>query len=79
MITNTNSYIKTVEIYQQQTKKSCDIVHNYLIDLLKNKYMNSYSLVQVYCENASFLKLLRTTAIKNRQNFIDEIKSDLSW
>jgi hypothetical protein len=39
MITNTNSYIKTVEIYQQQAKKSCDIVHNYLIDLLKNKYI----------------------------------------
>jgi hypothetical protein len=41
--------------------------------------MNSYSLVRIYCKNVSFLKLLRTTAIKNRENFIDEIKSDLSW
>jgi hypothetical protein len=57
----------------------------YLIDLLKqyncltNEYMNLYHLLQIYCKNASFLKVLRTTAIENQENFNDEIESDLSW
>jgi len=85
MITNTNSYIKIVEIYQEQAKKDCEIVYNYLIDLLKkyncltNEYMNLYNLVQIYCKNSTFLKVLRTTPIKNQENFIDEIDSDLTW
>ena len=83
MITNTSSYVKLVEIYQEQAKKDCEIVHNYLIDLLK-KYnrssnMNFYNLVQIYCKNASFLKVLRTTAIKNHENLLDQTESGLSW
>ena len=35
MITNTNSYVKFLEIYQEQAKKDSDIVNNYLVDLLK--------------------------------------------
>jgi len=85
MITNTNSYINLVEIYQQQEKKDCEFVYNYLIGLFKkynclvNQSMNLYYLVQIYCKNASFLKILRTSAIKNQENFINEIESDLSW
>ena len=83
MITNTNSYVKLVEIYQEQAKIDCELVHNYLTDLL-DKYdypstRNFYHLVQIYCKNASFLRVLRTTAIKNQENLIDEIDSDLSW
>ncbi|CAF1343280.1 unnamed protein product [Adineta steineri] len=85
MITNTNSYVKLVEIYQEQAKKDCEIVHNYLCDLLKkynrlsNHNLNLHHLVQIYCKNASFLKVLRTTAIKNEDDLIDKTESDLSW
>jgi hypothetical protein len=34
--------------------------------------MNLYTIVQTYCKNSSFLKVLRTTAIKNQENLIDE-------
>jgi amyloid beta precursor protein binding protein 1 len=85
MITNTNSYIKLVEIYQQQAKKDCEIVYNYLTDLFKkynrltNEHSNLHHLVQIYCRNASVLNVLRTTAIQNDDQLINEIDSDLSW
>ena len=85
MITNTNSYIKLVEIYQEQAKRDSEIVYNYLLDLLKkynrltNEYINLHHLVEIYCKNASFLKILRTTAIKNEEELIDDTESDLSW
>jgi amyloid beta precursor protein binding protein 1 len=85
MITNTNSYIKLVEIYQEQAKRDSEIVYNYLLDLLKkynrltNEYINLHHSVQIYCKNASFLKILRTTAIKKEEELIDDTESDLSW
>ena len=67
MITNTNSYVKLVEIYQEQAKKDCEIIHNYLIDLLKKTQsifnnghqMNKqtlHELVHIYCKNAIIFK-----------------------
>ncbi len=83
MLTNTNSYVKLVEIYQEQAKRDCEIVHNYLIDLLKKYHRLSnidlHHLVQIYCKNASFLKVLRTAAIKEQDHLVDETDSDLSW
>jgi amyloid beta precursor protein binding protein 1 len=85
MITNTNSYVKLVEIYQEQAKKDCEIVENYLLDLLKkykylsNRHVNLHQLVQIYCKNASFLRVLRTTAMKTEDDLTDETESDLSW
>ncbi len=38
----------------------------------KCMHMNLYTIVQTYCKNSSFLKVLRTTAIKNQENLIDE-------
>ena len=83
MITNTNSYVKLVEIYQEQAKKDCEIVHNYLLDLLStydcHSNINYHHLAQIYCKNASFLRVLRTTPIKNRENFSDQSDSNFSW
>ncbi|CAF4769178.1 unnamed protein product, partial [Rotaria sp. Silwood2] len=85
MITNTSSYIKLLKIYQEQAKKDCEIVNNYLFDLLKkynrlsNEYIDSYELVEIYCKNASFLRILRTTTIKNENDLIDETESNFSW
>jgi hypothetical protein len=102
MVTNTNSYVKLVEIYQEQAKKDCEFVYNYLIDLLKthnrfstmtaNEQANLHELVHIYCKNASFLKVFRTTALKNEDNSLqkqieqnlletssDEPEPDLCW
>ncbi|UJR23369.1 hypothetical protein I4U23_026378 [Adineta vaga] len=86
MITNTNSYVKLVEIYQKQAKKDCEIVYNYLNDLLEkyrcpsNGCMNLHHLVQIYCKNAAFLQVLRTSALKKQDDFKpEETDSNLSW
>lgn len=83
MLTKTNSYVKLVEIYQAQAKKDCDIVHKYLLDLLQTNDrlsdMDFHNLVQIYCKNASFLKVLRTAAIKAQADLTDPTDSDLSW
>lgn len=99
MVTNTNSYVKLVEIYQEQAKKDCEIVFNYLIDLLKkhNRYSindeaNLQELVRIYCKNATFLKVLRSTLIKNEDDILkqqleqlpseqspDEPEPELTW
>lgn len=102
MVTNTNSYVKLVEIYQERAKKDCEIVHNYLIDLLKkhNRFSslsnpeqaNLNELVRIYCKNAAFLKMIRTTALKNEDDLLrkhieqtsfdsstDEPEADISW
>jgi amyloid beta precursor protein binding protein 1 len=102
MITNTNSYVKLVEIYQEQAKKDCESIHNYLIDLLKkhnrfstmtsNEQASLHELVQIYCKNAAFLKVLKTTSIKNEDDLLqkqieqiplesspDEPEPDICW
>ena len=102
MVTNTNSYVKLVEIYQGQARKDCEIVQNYLIDLLKkhNRFstMNATEqatlneLVHIYCKNVSFLKVIRSTSIKNEEEILkkqieqislessaDEPEADVSW
>ncbi|CAF0807938.1 unnamed protein product [Adineta steineri] len=85
MITNTNSYVKLVEIYQEQAKKDCDIIYNYLIDLLKkhNRYSNEqatlHDLVHIYCKNASFLKVLRTSSLKNDDDLLKKYIEQLSF
>lgn len=102
MLTNTSSYVKLVQIYQEQAKKDWETIHNYLIDLLKqhnrysmmtsNEQATLHELVHIYCKNASFLNVIRTTSIKNEddrlQNHIeqipldsssDESESDISW
>jgi len=100
MITNTNSYVKLVKIYQEQAKKDCDIIQNYLIDLLKkhnrfstNEQATLHELVRIYCKNASFLKVLKTSSIKNEDDLLqkqieqislesssaDEPEPDICW
>ena len=102
MVTNTNSYVKLVEIYQEQAKKDCEIIQNYLIDLLKkhnrfsslsnNEQATLHELVHIYCKNASFLKVIRTTALKNEDDLLqkhleqvpldspaDEPEPDVCW
>jgi NEDD8-activating enzyme E1 regulatory subunit len=81
MITNTSSYVQLVKIYQEQSRQDCDRVHNYLLDLL-DKYNASLKeqphlshLLQTYCKNAAFLKVLRTSPIKTQ----DETRAELSW
>ena len=80
MVTNTNSYVKLVEIYQDQAKKDCEIVQNYLIDLLKkhnrfsslsnNEQATLHEFVRIYCKNAAFLKIIQTTALKNEDDLL---------
>ena len=82
MITNTNSYVKIVKIYQEQAKKDCEIIYNYLIDLLKqhnrfstmtsNEQASLLELVRIYCKNASVIKVMRTTAIKNENELLQK-------
>ncbi|CAF0727955.1 unnamed protein product [Rotaria sp. Silwood1] len=102
MLTNTSSYVKLVQIYQEQAKKDCEIIHNYLIDLLKqhnrfstmtsNEQASLHELVHIYCKNAPFLNVLRTTSIKNEDDLLqkqieqiplesssDESESDICW
>jgi hypothetical protein len=92
MITNTNSYIKLVEIYQEQAKKDCEIIHNYLIDLLKkhnrfstmtsNEQASLHEFVRIYCKNASVLNVIKTSSIKNEddllQKQIEQISLEIS-
>ena len=103
MITNTNSYVKIVQIYSEQAKIDCERVHNHLVNLLRehnrflnmtsNEQANLHDLVHLYCKNASFLKVLRTSAIKNEEDSLqkqiqqlvfdssspDEPEPDLCW
>lgn len=83
MITKTNSYVQLLEIYQKQAKKDCDIVHNYLLDLLttynRSSDISYEHLVQIYCKNAAFLNVLRTSAMKDEKNLFDRTDLDLSW
>lgn len=102
MLTNTNSYVKLVEIYQEQAKKDCDIIQNYLIDLLKkhnryssmtsNEQASLHELVHIYCKNSSFLKMIKSSAIKNEDELLqkqleqtsleisaDEPEPDICW
>ncbi|CAF0787827.1 unnamed protein product [Adineta ricciae] len=85
MITSTNSYVKLLEIFQGQAQKDREIVHNYLLDLLEkhkrmsNDCINLYPLVEIYCKNAAFLKVLRTSALKQIDEFKEETSSNLSW
>jgi amyloid beta precursor protein binding protein 1 len=102
MITNTNSYVKLVEIYQEQAKKDCERIQSYLIDLLKkhnrfstmtsNEQATLHELVHIYCKNAAFLKVMRTTSIKNEDDLLqkqieqipfesssDEPEPDICW
>jgi amyloid beta precursor protein binding protein 1 len=102
MITNTNSYVKLVEIYQEQAKKDCEIIQNYFLDLLKkhnrfstmsnNEQASLHELVHIYCKNAAFLKVIRTTSIKNEDDLLqkqiqqisfdsstDEPEADICW
>jgi len=89
MITNTNSYVKLVEIYQEQAKKDCDIIQNYLIDLLKkhnrfstmtsNEQATLHELVRIYCKNASFLRVLRTSSIKNEDDLLKKQIEQISF
>lgn len=102
MITNTKSYVKLVEIYQEQAKKDCESIHNYLIDLLKhhnrtsamtsNEQATLHELVHIYCKNAPFLNVVRTTPIKNEDASLqkqieqipfeassDEAEPDICW
>ncbi len=88
MITNTNSYVKLVEIYQEQAKKDCEIIQNYLIDLLKkhnrfstmtaNEQATIHELVHIYCKNASFLKVIQTTPMKNESNLLQKQMEQIS-
>jgi NEDD8-activating enzyme E1 regulatory subunit len=78
MITNTNSYVQLVKIYQEQAKIDCDIVHNYLVQSLRvhnrftsltaNEQTNLHELVQLYCKNAAFIKVSRTRELKNEDD-----------
>jgi NEDD8-activating enzyme E1 regulatory subunit len=85
MITNTTSYIELVQIYQQQAKHDQSIVHNYLFNLLERhrssfrEHVHLDELVQIYCKNAPFLRVLRTKAIDNDDYFMQDTQSDLSW
>ncbi|CAF0918090.1 unnamed protein product [Adineta ricciae] len=98
MITNTNSYVKLVQIYQEQAKKDAELIYNYLADLLKehNRFSNEqallHDLVHIYCKNASFLRVLRTSALKNEDELLqkyiaqnpidtssDEPEPDICW
>lgn len=99
MLTNTNSYVKLVEMYQEQARKDCEIVQNYLIDLLKkhnrfstNEQASLHELVRIYCKNAAFLKIIRTSPLKNEDDLLrkyieqnpfdsspDEPEADISW
>ena len=85
MITSTNSYVKLLETFQEQAQKDREIVHNYLLDLfekhkrMSNDCINLYPLVEIYCKNAAFLKVLRTSAMKQIDEFKNETSSDLSW
>lgn len=68
--------------HHEQVIKDCEIIHNYLIDLLKkhnrfstmtsNEQATLHELVYIYCKNASFLKVLRTTSIKNDSNLLEK-------
>ena len=83
MVTKTHSYVQLLEIYQKQAKRDWEVVHNYLLDLLKthNRSLESNyeHLVQIYCKNAAFLRVLRTKAMKNDENLFHRIESNLSW
>lgn len=99
MVTNTSSYVKLVEIYQEQARKDCELVLNYLIDLLKkhNRYSpdeqtNLHELVRIYCKNATFLRVIRSSSIKNENDILkqqveqlanetssNEPEPDLAW
>lgn len=103
MVTNTNSYVKIVHIYQEQAKIDCERVHNHLVNLLRehnrfsnmtsNEQTNLHDLVHLYCKNASFLKVLRTSSIKTEDDSLqkqiqqtvvepfspDEPEPDLCW
>ncbi|CAF3392905.1 unnamed protein product [Rotaria socialis] len=85
MITNTNSYIKILKIYQEQATKDCEIVNKYFFDLLQkynrlpDECIIACDLVETYCKNAAFLRVLRTTAINSENYLIDETESNLSW
>ena len=82
MITNTSSYVKIVEIYQDQAKKDSEIIYNYLIDLLKkynrfstmtpSEQANLHELVYIHCKNASFLNVMRTTPIKHEDDLLQK-------
>ncbi|CAF0998318.1 unnamed protein product [Rotaria magnacalcarata] len=83
MVTNTNSYVKLVEIYQEQAKKDCETIHNYLIDLLKqhnrfstmssNEAATLHELVHIYCKNATFLNVMRTASITNEDDSLKKL------
>ena len=92
MITNTASYVTLLEMYQEQAKKDCDIIYNYLVDLLKkydrfssmssSEQANLCAMAHIYCKNASFLRVLRTAAMKDEEGLlqkqIDQIPLELS-
>ncbi len=88
MITNTNSYIKLVEIYQEQAKKDSEIIQNYLIDLLKkhnrfstmtsNEQATLHELIHIYCKNASFLKVIKTSSIKTEDDLLQKQMEQIS-
>ena len=85
MITDTNSYVKLVRIYQDQAKHDIEIVYNYLIDLLTKhnesfrEQTNLNHLVEIFCKNSSFLRVIRTKPLKDDEDFIDNNSSDLCW
>ena len=85
MITNTSSYVQLVKIYQEQAKEDCDRVHNHLLDLLNEynaslkEHVHLSQLLQTYCKNAAFLKVLRTPPTKNQDEFTDATRAELSW
>lgn len=80
MVANTNSYVKLVEIYKDQANHDCDIVQNYLMKLLQehnrlsnmttNEQTNLHELVRLFCKNASFLQIIRTSSIENEDESI---------
>lgn len=88
MLTNTSSYVKLVDMYQEQAKRDRDVVYNYLVDLLKkhNRFTNEqavlHDLVHIYCKNASFLRVVRTAPMKNEddllQKHIEQLSMDVS-
>lgn len=85
MITDTKSYVRLVQIYQEQAKQDCEYVQSHLFDLL-TKYnetlaekLNLDDLVQTYCKNAYFLQVLRTKLIDNEDILINTDQNDIVW